>query len=303
MTLLRPLFVLPACSLLLLVGCSRGKTVQQDDAQLAGPEGMGFHLGLSMGNEGNIEFAGAGTYRKRYERRISNTLGGSLGRGWKADVTIAPDPRYVDPTDTKYGQNDPTRPYARGEQHKKSDGWYWRQATITVNLVGDGTSPEPSLEAETVKEFVGRIMEDKLAKGAPLLVTVTAAIDPTLNRPEDRPRTLDYGDSDVVTVPGSNESQTAVAPTAPAAPATPVQPATPTAPVETVAPAPTPVTPAPTAAGQTVAYQVQAGDTLATISMVFYGTPNHWQAIVAANPGLTPAGLKPGMAINVPMKP
>lgn len=47
-------------------------------------------------------------------------------------------------------------------------------------------------------------------------------------------------------------------------------------------------------------YMVQEGDTLAEISEVFYGTAQHWRAIVAANPGLEPARLVVGSRIVIP---
>ena len=47
-------------------------------------------------------------------------------------------------------------------------------------------------------------------------------------------------------------------------------------------------------------YTLQAGDTLADISSAFYGTPNRWRELVAANPGLDPAALKPNTVITIP---
>jgi len=55
----------------------------------------------------------------------------------------------------------------------------------------------------------------------------------------------------------------------------------------------------PVAPGQR-GYVIQPGDTLAEISTAFYGTPNHWRAILAANPGLDAAALKPGQQIVIP---
>ncbi|MHC5067586.1 MAG: LysM peptidoglycan-binding domain-containing protein [Planctomycetota bacterium] len=57
----------------------------------------------------------------------------------------------------------------------------------------------------------------------------------------------------------------------------------------------------PTTAGQR--YQIQAGDTLATIASVFYGSPQHWRLIADANPGLDPAALKPGTTLVIPPAP
>lgn len=50
-------------------------------------------------------------------------------------------------------------------------------------------------------------------------------------------------------------------------------------------------------------YILQAGDTLADISTAFYGSPQHWRALLAANPGLDPTAMRPGTAIVVPPLP
>ena len=47
-------------------------------------------------------------------------------------------------------------------------------------------------------------------------------------------------------------------------------------------------------------YVVQAGDTLADISTVFYGSPTHWRRIVEANPGLDAGALPVGQGIVIP---
>jgi hypothetical protein len=47
-------------------------------------------------------------------------------------------------------------------------------------------------------------------------------------------------------------------------------------------------------------YVVQAGDTLADISTAFYGSPQHWRAIAAANPGAADGGLQPGVRLVIP---
>lgn len=58
--------------------------------------------------------------------------------------------------------------------------------------------------------------------------------------------------------------------------------------------------PAPTA---TRTYTVQAGDTLADIATLFYGSAAPWRRIVEANPGLDPAQLAPGQALVIPPAP
>lgn len=47
-------------------------------------------------------------------------------------------------------------------------------------------------------------------------------------------------------------------------------------------------------------YVVLEGDTLADISTVFYGSPQHWRRILEANPGLTADAVKPGVRLAVP---
>lgn len=50
-------------------------------------------------------------------------------------------------------------------------------------------------------------------------------------------------------------------------------------------------------------YTITSGDTMADISTAFYGTPQHWRAILAANPGLDPAHLVAGVQIVIPAQP
>ena len=50
-------------------------------------------------------------------------------------------------------------------------------------------------------------------------------------------------------------------------------------------------------------YTVQRDDTLAVISAVFYGSPQYWKAILAANPGLAPEELRIGQVLVIPPKP
>ena len=50
-------------------------------------------------------------------------------------------------------------------------------------------------------------------------------------------------------------------------------------------------------------YTIQAGDTLADISTLFYGAPEHWRNIINANPGLNPAALVPGTVLVIPPRP
>jgi LysM repeat protein len=50
-------------------------------------------------------------------------------------------------------------------------------------------------------------------------------------------------------------------------------------------------------------YTIQAGDTLADISTLFYAAPEHWRNIINANPGLNPAALVPGTVLVIPPRP
>lgn len=68
-----------------------------------------------------------------------------------------------------------------------------------------------------------------------------------------------------------------------------------------VAPTPSPTLPADTAAGRH--YTLQKGDTLADLSTAFYGTPQHWRSILAANPGLDAEHLVPGTVVLIPPAP
>ena len=50
-------------------------------------------------------------------------------------------------------------------------------------------------------------------------------------------------------------------------------------------------------------YRIQAGDTLAEITTLFYGSATDWRRIVTANPGLDPAHLTPGVDLVIPPLP
>ena len=88
----------------------------------------------------------------------------------------------------------------------------------------------------------------------------------------------------------------------------PVQVTVVTAPMPEPAPAAAPAVVAPTAAPSPTPapatgpqrYTIQPGDTLARISAVFYGSPQHWRRIVEANPGLQPENLAVGREIVIP---
>lgn len=79
-----------------------------------------------------------------------------------------------------------------------------------------------------------------------------------------------------------------------------------TAPAREAAPASPPAAPVAVPAAPATGpqrYAIQPGDTLARISAVFYGSPQHWRRIVEANPGLQPESLSVGREIVIPPAP
>ncbi len=52
-----------------------------------------------------------------------------------------------------------------------------------------------------------------------------------------------------------------------------------------------------------VEHTIGVGETLETISKVYYGSPDHAAAILAANPTKNPPDLRPGRVINIPRDP
>lgn len=102
----------------------------------------------------------------------------------------------------------------------------------------------------------------------------------------------------------------------PTMPASGPQPTTGAATIPAVALAPTPLPlPAPEAKpkpepkpGEVIPpafdlYVIEKGDTAQTISKKKYGTPDHWRAVLRANPLLDFTRLKPGRTIRVPHDP
>jgi hypothetical protein len=143
------------------------------------------------------------------------------------------------------------------------DNWFWAKATVQVVLIGDGQ-----------KEL------------AQTTQSINDAVWDYLRRRVDRPkRNLTIEVSTQV-----DAARFAALTRAPAA--SPPSGAT----------APPGAEPAQRAAGAH-AYTVQAGDTLAIISSVFYGSPERWRLIVQANPGLDATRLVPGTVITIPPAP
>lgn len=159
-------------------------------------------------------------------------------------------------------------------EYRESSGfgeWAWSRATVQVALQGYGRSATPPESPEAVQEAVLKYMRPKVDRPERNLV-VTVNVDPTGAVP--------------------------LTASASAAPVIDDRPAPAAAAAESP---PVPVPPAEAPGWSD--YRIQAGDTLAGISSVFYGSPQHWRLIVAANPGLSPSALKVGQVLRIPPAP
>lgn len=114
-----------------------------------------------------------------------------------------------------------------------------------------------------------------------------ASVPPPLDAPTITAAVIDYFANRLIDA--KQPVQVTVA-TAAAREAAPADPAAPAAPANAPANGPQP-------------YTIQPGDTLARISAVFYGSPQHWRRIVEANPGLQPENLAVGREIVIPPAP
>jgi hypothetical protein len=144
------------------------------------------------------------------------------------------------------------------------DNWFWSKVTVQVALIGDGQQELPQT-SQSLHDAVWEYMRRRVDRPKRnLTIEISTNVDAA------RFAVLTRG-------PASPAAQPGAAPT-PGAQA------------------------APRAAGSRT-YTVQAGDTLAIISSVFYGTSERWRLIVQANPGLDAAHLVPGMVITIPPAP
>jgi len=200
---------------------------------LAACTGRGVAIGGDGIRDNTPEYA-----RAYVAGNIARDLDGQLSPHARAEVVIAELPQW--------------RSAARG----RSEGWYWDQATVQIDLVGDAGAL-PVLSKSAAQTVVTKRLRPSLTAGdASLLLRVSALED------------------------GRRFAR--LARTAPLA---------------------TPPTPGPAATVATRGprrYRVQRGDTLAEISTVFYGSPEHWRRIVDANPSLDPAQLRAGDELTIP---
>lgn len=259
--------------------------------------------GLIIGDDGEMLSATDANIRLTTVRTIERQLDAQLGKHWRCEAAIAELPVYG--------------PHARHAE----DGWMWPKLTATVTLIGDGAGAAQLTESE-VSSAVVEYLAPKVERPARnLTVTVVSVTDAArfaarggATPPAPPAAPVATAPLPPPTQPAPPLAQPALAPQSeqppapPAAPSPPVSTAPPAAP-----PRPAPVAPAPALgvppAGERVLapgelrYTVQAGDSLAELSVAFYGTPDHWRRIADANPGTAGGQLKPGTVIVIPAKP
>lgn len=154
------------------------------------------------------------------------------------------------------------------EQAREFDGrWVWPQAVVRVTLVGEDPAVPCPVPAAEVERAIQEFFKPKLKQKPPGICTVAveSRIQPRYAVPVG-----------MALVPAAAGGSTAALP-----------PSLPTASGAAAAPAQR-------------SYVVQEGDTLADISALYFGSPQQWRRIVAANPGLDPAALKPGTVLVIP---
>lgn len=147
----------------------------------------------------------------------------------------------------------------------KGDGdWYWEVAEVQVALSHPGAGHEtPPVAIEEIRSGVIAYMTGLMAKGKKDAVTVFV--------------------HHVELVPPGVVPEVAT-------------------PIPDPRPAVTPASSRTLQQGERT-YRIQAGDTLADITTLFYGAPTEWRRLVAANPGLDPAQLAVGTEIVIPPRP
>jgi nucleoid-associated protein YgaU len=156
--------------------------------------------------------------------------------------------------------------------------WTWRTITAQVTLSGSGDAP---LTPAEVHDAVQTYLTKRGGRGAVVNVTVTS----------------NAGGPTPIAAPAASPAPTPAPAAAPAQAAVVANPA----PVPVTAPATGPAV--AVAAGTQRTYTVQAGDSLADIATLFYGSPEPWRLILSANPGLDAAKLVPGQVLVIPPKP
>lgn len=265
--------------------------------------------GLIIGEDGEMLSATDANIRLSTVRTIERQLDAQLGKHWRCEAAIAELPVYG--------------PHARHAE----DGWMWPKLTATVTLIGDGGGA-PLLTASEVSSAVVEYLAPKVERPERnLTVTVASVTDAarfaarggaTPAAPPAAPVATAPLPPPAQPVPPPAQPVPAPQPEAPVAQPSAPSPAPPTTPPVSAAPPAAPPRPAPAApapalgvppAGERVLapgelrYTVQPGDSLAELSVAFYGTPDHWRRIADANPGTAGGQLRPGTVIVIPAKP
>ena len=262
--------------------------------------------GIIIGEDGQMLSATDANIRLTAVQTIERQLDAQLGGHWRCEAVIVELPVYG--------------PHERGSD----DGWMWPKLTANVTLVGDGVGASLLSEADVSAAVVEYLLPKVERPRRNLTVTVGSVTDaarfakrsgatpsaPSLAAPTPTPATTPVvppAAPVVVSAPGALPpvsaapvltagASVASAAAGPAAPPRPQQ-----VPGNLTVPAPSGVERA-LAPGERI-YTIQPGDSLADISLAFYGTPDHWRRIADANPGTSAGVLKAGTAIVIPAKP
>jgi LysM repeat protein len=152
------------------------------------------------------------------------------------------------------------------DDHGLDADWRWTQCDAVVELIGDGSHGLP-ISADEIRDGVHEYLQGRVEQSRHhLTVTVRVLTDPqrfaaVLHPPKAQGDTLSEPPAIATATP------VAVTTAAPAGPRT---------------------------------YEVQLGDTLADISIAFYGSSRYWKLIVKANPDLDPTNLTVGQRLVIP---
>ncbi|MBA3684067.1 MAG: LysM peptidoglycan-binding domain-containing protein [Planctomycetes bacterium] len=195
--------------------------------------GCGSGRGFTVTPDGRLVDNSAESAREHAVANLAGRLRRELGRHGRAEIAIAELPEYV------------------AGDRRLEEGWYWKRATVTVEIVEDGVG-RVAIDDDAIATLVRARMREALRSGDDDRVTISVrhAVD------------------------GARFAELR------------------------------PLTAPPRAAtvGKRT-YVVQSGDTLADISLAFYGSARHWRAILPANPWLDPEMMKPGDVLVIPEQP
>lgn len=257
--------------------------------------------GLIIGDDGSMISATDANIRLTTVNTIERQLDAQLGGHWRCQAVIAELPVYG--------------PHERNA----GEDWQWPKLTATVTLIGDGAGAAKLTEAEVSAMVVEYLMPKVERPASRHLIVSVASVTDAARFAARGGATAAAPVAPAAVPPASAAPLVAAPPVAapaavPAAPAfAPSQPVPVTSTAPAAPPRPAPVAPAPVISAQVASeralapgehrYTVQPGDSLAELSVAFYGTPDHWRRIADANPGTAGGLLKPGTVIVIPAKP